>query len=236
MNIQNLTMNFKIEESAAADRAEEQFFQICGFHLSDPLQRKLERQAHVVREHLRTQMDIRAAVRFFESPVLLGDALQLDDATLYCSAFEQIPADAVKGAFVYLLTIGETNIEEETDILTELYHDIWGTTYVGAALEVLRRDLLNGLLDSGLHLSESFGPGYYGMELEEGRKLYGLMDKSLIGVLQKTSGLLVPEKSCLGLMLVYDRGDIKMPGACEKCLGARGGCQFCDKRYVKELE
>lgn len=236
MNIQNLSMKFEIKENILQEAAEDRFFRICSFNLAEAGQRQMEKAAFRIRGHLREQMDIRAVARFWENPVLQGDMLQLNDVTLRCGAFAQIPRDVVKGAFVYLLTIGETDIEAEDYIMTEIYHDIWGTSYVESALEVLRRDCLEAQLGADLYLSESFGPGYYGMAMEESRILFSLLGEETAGVIQKASGLLLPEKSCIGLMLVYDRPGIRMPQACEKCLGSRGGCQFCEKRHVKELE
>ena len=234
MNIQNLPMKFYIEENIVRDGAEERFFRICSFNLAEAGQRKMEKAAFRVRSHLQTQMDIRAIARFWEDPVLQGDRLQLGDVRLCCGAFSQIPLDAVKGVFAYLLTIGETDIEAEAGIMTEIYHDIWGTAYVESALEILRRDCLESQLDADLYLSESFGPGYYGMAMEESRKIFSLLGEETVGVIQKTSGLLLPEKSCMGLLLVYNRPGIQMPRACEHCLGVGGGCQFCEKRHTKE--
>ncbi|MBR4020316.1 MAG: hypothetical protein IKI99_03305 [Firmicutes bacterium] len=227
-------MKFQIEESLVRDAAEERFFRICSFNLAEAGQRKMETAAYRVRTHLQQRMDIRATVRFWERSVLTDTRLQLGDVALCCDAFSRIPADAVKGAYSYLLTIGDTGMEEEVSIMTELYHDVWGTAYVESAMEVLRKRLLQALPAENLHLSESFGPGYYGMTMEEGAKIYGLLDGAAVGVEQKSSGLLMPEKSCQGLILVYDRDDIRMPRACESCLGAKGGCRFCDKGNVKE--
>lgn len=236
MNIQNLVTKFQIEEKAARAGAEDRFFRICSFNLAEAGQRQMEKAAFRIRTHLQEQMEIRAAVRFWDNPVLEGDVLRLDDKSLRCGAFAQIPRNVVKGAFVYLLTIGETGIEAEDYIMTEIYHDIWGTSYVESALEVLRRDCLESQLEADLYLSESFGPGYFGMPLEEGKTLFSLLGDETAGVSQKASGLLLPEKSCMGLLLVYDRPGIRMPLACEKCLGSRGSCQFCEKRTLKELE
>ena len=142
MNIQNLEMKFEIEEKAIADDAEARFFWICAFNLAEAGQRKMEAAAFRVREHLQAQMRMQAAVSFWNRPVLTGDALLLGDAVLRCGAFGRIPADAIKGAFVYLLTIGETDIEAEGNIMTELYHDIWGTVYTEAALRLLCEERL----------------------------------------------------------------------------------------------
>ncbi len=237
MNIQNFTMKFEIEESVVSLGAEERFFHICSFDLAEAGQRKMEQAAFAVRRHLQEKMEIQATVRYWNGPALTGEKLQLGDVSLICGAFGQIPADAIKGAFAYLLTIGETDIEAEGNIMTELYHDIWGTAYVESAMEVLQRECLSPLVEKeGTHLSENFGPGYYGMAMDEGLKIFGLLDGESVGVSQKITGLLMPEKSCLALILVYDRDDIKMPRACEKCLGTKGSCKFCEKRNVKELE
>ena len=234
MNIQNLATKFQIEEKAVRAGAEERFFQICSFNLAEAGQRQMETAAFRIRTHLQAQMNIRAVTRFWDEPVLKGDTLQLDDVVLRCGAFSQIPREAIKGAFAYLLTIGDTDIEAEDYIMTEIYHDIWGTSYVEAALDFLYRDCLESQLGEGLYLSESFGPGYFGMAMEESIRIFGLLDGASIGVSQKASGLLLPEKSCMGVMLVYDRPGIRMPLACEKCLGTKGGCQFCEKRMRKE--
>ena len=228
-------MKFKIEESAVETIAETRFFQMCSFDLGDAGQRKMEDLAFSVREHLRQQMEMQVAVRFFDEVSLQKDELQLGDESLRCSAFSHVPPEAVKGAFVYLLTIGETDTEGEEGIMAELYHDIWGTAYVESALGILRKDLLPSLLDGCEgYLSESFGPGYYGMAMEEGTKLFSLLDGASVGVMQKKSGLLHPEKSCLGVILIYDRDGIRIGAGCAKCLGNRGGCRFCEKGLIKE--
>jgi hypothetical protein len=234
MNIQNLVTKFQIEEKAVRAGAEERFFRICSFNLAEAGQRQMEKAAFRIRTHLQTQMDIRAVARFWEQPELCGDTLQLDDVTLRCGVFEQIPRETIKGAFVYLLTIGETDIEAEDYIMTEIYHDIWGTSYVESALEVLCRDCLESQLEADLYLSESLGPGYYGMAMDEGKKLFALLGDETAGITQKASGLLLPEKSCMGLLLVYDRPGIKLPLACENCLGVHGGCQFCEKSRTRK--
>ncbi|MBR3755932.1 MAG: hypothetical protein IKK48_02375 [Firmicutes bacterium] len=226
-------MKFQIEETAVCDGAEDRFFRICSFDLAEAGQRKMEQAAFRVRTHLQERMDIRATVRFWDRPVLTNTQLQLDDVTLCCDAFSRIPAGAVKGVFAYLLTIGDTDMEGEVSIMTELYHDVWGTAYVESVMDVLRSRLLQVLPEENMHFSESFGPGYYGMAMEEGQKIFSLLDGDSIGVTQKRSGLLTPEKSCLGLILVYDRNNIKLPAACETCLGTKGGCRFCDKNVQR---
>lgn len=235
MNIQNLGMKFHIVLPVATPGAEERFFRMCGFDLGAVGHRKMEQAAYKVRNHLLSQMKIRAFVQGWDHPQVEGADLHLGDTVITCDAFSQIPKEAIKGAFAYLLTIGETDIEAEDYIMTEIYHDIWGTAYIDSAMEVLRRDCLMPMIEEeGFFLSENFGPGYFGMAMEEGSKIFDLLDGAAIGVSRKASGLLIPEKSILGLILVYDREDIKMSRSCEKCLGNKGGCNFCEKRIVKE--
>ncbi len=81
-----------------------------------------------------------------------------------------------------------------------------------------------------LCLSDSFGPGYYGMKTQDTIKLLALLEGDAIGVTCRESGVMVPLKSCTGIYLVTDSTAPLPDLECETCLGNTGNCRLCNVR------
>ena len=96
--------------------------------------------------------------------------------------------------------------------------------------EIIREDLSAQFPDRTLYLSDEFGPGYFGMPVSESKKFFKILDAESIGVWVKESGLMIPQKSCTGFYLVYNRPDIKPEPECMRCRGNAAGCRFCAVR------
>ena len=130
-----------------------------------------------------------------------------------------------------MLTAGECYFSSEENIMDFLYADIWGTNYVEAGIQLLTEkieaDMKERLPQQQTYLSEEFGPGYFGMPVIESRKFFNILDGDLIHVRVKESGLMIPQKTCTGLYLVFNRPDIKAEPECLRCRGNASGCQFC---------
>ena len=230
----------RIEEIAAHDLAEKRFIQTCGFDLGKEKHQRMMRMGEKVREDGIGGIDIQALVSFYGPEHFAGGAVKVGDAVITCNYFAQIPPEALEGIYFYMLTAGECLFSSEENIMDFLYADIWGTNYVDAGIQVLteqyiEEDMKARFPGREVWLSEEFGPGYFGMPVIETKKFFSILDAPSIGVRVKESGLMIPQKTCAGLYLVYNRADIKAEPSCMKCLGNADGCQFCAiKAKMKE--
>ena len=227
-----------IAEQAAYPFAEERFIQTCGFNLETEKHQRMMKMGAKVREEGLDGINVNGIVSFYGPECFVDDKIAIDGIELTCNYFAQIPQKAVKGVYLYMLTAGECHFSSEENIMDFLYADIWGTNYVDAGVHVLTEEFIKkdmvSRFDGDAYLSEQFGPGYFGMPVIETKKFFQVMDADTIGVWVKDSGLMIPQKSCAGLYLVYDRDDIKAELSCMKCYGNAKGCQFCAVRNTKD--
>lgn len=227
-----------IPEERVRENAEKRFIATCGFKLETS--RKHQRMMEMglkVRETGVEGINIRATYLFLDKSHYRDGKVVLNDSVLTCNYFGQIPEEAVEGMYLYMLTSGECLFSSEEQIMDFLYADIWGTNYVDAGIDAFKEDyILPDMAErfskpgKPVFLSEEFGPGYFGMPVIETKKFVSLLDSDAIGVRVKESGLMIPQKSCAGLFLVYNRDDLKAEPGCVKCLGNSQGCAFCSFR------
>lgn len=109
-------------------------------------------------------------------------------------------------------------------------------TFQIACIDVVRewvRDYLarKHSVTSPHYCSDSFGPGYYGMELSAVEKLTDVMDPADAGI-SCEDGMLQPMMSLVGLYLISTEDILSDCGDCAGCIGQKEGCRFC-ANYVK---
>jgi len=211
---------------------EKRFAEICQFDLTRVLHRTMMKTAIGVRDKFLSQAAPQAVTAFYDRVSIKEDTIEMGSTRLRCDCFTQIPEEAVIGAYVYVLTIGECSFPQDLDVMDQMYLDIWATSYVDLAVsDLIRRyiqdDLTLRFPGETTWMSPCFGPGYYGMALTETEKIWKAADGSLAGVALDKNGMLTPEKSCGGIILIYNRKDIKAQEACLHCTGSHQSCRFC---------
>ncbi|MDR2295683.1 MAG: hypothetical protein LBD95_02700 [Clostridiales Family XIII bacterium] len=155
-----------------------------------------------------------------------GPSLRIAGVAFVCPAFEQIDARNVIKLVAYALSL-RVDERPEPRLSRLFYGDLWQTVYLEAAFAALRARL--AAQTDGV-LSDSFGPGYYGMRIEEMRKLARVLDFGRIGAAVRADGSIRPPKSCAGLFFAV-RDAARMPqDACRGCAGDAAGCAFCAHR------
>lgn len=166
---------------------------------------------------------------------LSGAGLRLQEKWIQCKAFERIKKDTVIGVYVYAVTIGdmelsekEKDASEKTALAEKLYKDMWGTACTDAARTVLREEL-----GKRSAISESFGPGFYGMGMEEMKTIDALLGFTCIGA-KLRSNMIIPEKSSAGLCFAVTEKYEPMGRQCLECIGNPRGCDFCEIRGTRE--
>lgn len=231
-----------IDEKTAYPLAKNRFIETCKFNLSTSKHQRMLKMGEKVREDGIDGINIKALVSFYEPDVFQHGKIKIENTEISCNYFQQIPDSAVEGIYFYILTAGECYFSSEENIMDFLYADIWGTNYVDAGIEILRGkiedDMKNELSDTSRnHLSEEFGPGYFGMPILESKNFFEVLKGEEIGVRVKESGLMIPQKTCTGLYLVLNDPKIKAEPECMKCYGNKSGCEFCKiKSRMKEVQ
>ena len=217
-----------IEADEASQLAKEYFIKICGFNREGDKYSKMLAEGLSVREGIGEKININAIVSAYQNDVISGDSAIIDSVTFTCSAFRQIKKESVKSVFAYLLTAGIYELDENAPIMNQLYADIWGTSFVDAGLEVLKKRLADGFA------YEAFGPGFYGMDVDQLSKFFDLLDGSKIGMTIRGSGLMLPLKSCAGFLITVDDKSDLPDANCKNCRAYQKGCEFCHA-FIKKV-
>ena len=231
----------RITEERAHDGAEKRFINTCGITPGGT-----KKHQRMLEEGLRTResgigrIDIRSIVSFYGPEVIKDGKVCPGDAVLHCNYFDRIPREYVEGIYVYMMTVGECLFESEDKIMEFLFADIWSNSYVDAGIEALKEDFIipdmkKRFPGKDYILSEEFGPGYYGMFVGKTKEFLKIMDAESIGITVKDSGLMLPQKSCAGLLFVLNHELEKEP-ACMRCLGNSKGCEFCEINMRRKEE
>jgi hypothetical protein len=198
----------------------------CRFDPSKEMHARMRDDALDAHREWAERAELRAVAVRFASSAPRGCALELSGVCFACAAFGLIDARNVIETVVYALTLAEDETPSQ-DVSRLFYEDLWANAYLEAALCALKSDLA---ARAGGVPSDSFGPGYYGMALEEMQKLARVSDFGRIGGTVLENGMLRPPKSCAGIFFAV-RDAARMPErSCRGCAGDPAGCAFCEHR------
>jgi hypothetical protein len=111
----------------------------------------------------RDRIDIKAWYHSFRD-ALSGKHRRAFRVTFECNAFQRLDPSHICGVYAYIMTAGTFELDDAAPILDQLYADIWGTAYVDAGLDVLRRyveeDLKERSEERELFVLDSLAPDF----------------------------------------------------------------------------
>jgi len=216
----------RLDKSAGAVQAEAYFRVMCGYGknrkgVEERISRGLQTLTDIYEE-----INLQVLISEYSGKCVDGTELCLDNERLYCRALSQIPSGKVTRLYLFLLTAGEIS-SRNTSILNQTYYDIWQTAYVDTARDLLRQYLIELDENQGKYVSDSFGPGFYGMEAGQISNFFSLLRAEKIKMELLESGFMSPAKSYAGFFLVTD--DVQLlPGKdCECCMSSGRTCVYC---------
>ena len=174
-------------------------------------------------------INIKASYAYYDDIELEGKKLKIGGLELDCVAFEQIDPKSVEGAYIYAVSAGDFYLEKKP-VLEQLYADIWGTAFTDAIRELM----ISSLCGNG-KLSDSFGPGFYGMSMDEMQKMPKLVDFEALGIEVRKSNVIIPLKSCSGIFFKVNEKYKPLDSECQLCFGASKTCRLCgiNKKFNK---
>ena len=220
------------ENSEADAIALDYFKAMCGFNRPGDRFQSMLLSGLAIRDQIKDSIQIKVIISAFDRESIKGANIEIKNLVFSCQALDQIERGSVARIYAYLLTIGQLQYNSDS-VLDLFYADAWGTAYVDAGRDLLRAWLQNShAAVNGELVSDSFGPGYYGMGMDQLAKFFQLLDAEQIGIQLNGSTMMLPLKSCAGFFLVVtDEG--QLPGNdCKSCLSEAKGCNFC--RYYNK--
>ena len=217
--------------------AVEYFIKICGFNREGEKNKRMLARGMEVRDRIRDKVDIRAVVSSFPGSVLYKNTAVLSGITFECNVFQRLKPSHILGVYAYIMTAGSFELDDSAPALDQLYTDIWGTAYVDAGIEILRgyveKDLEERACEREFCVLGSFGPGFYGMDVNQVGKFFELLEGERIGVKVKGSGLMLPMKSCSGFFAGVDDKTSLPASDCKSCQAEYKNCAFCQSVFKK---
>jgi len=201
--------------------AAELFKQNSGLFKEGNIYNKMRKDAKAIRNIIDEKINAQVVFSYFDEITLNEEEATIGGEKIKCKAFGKISPKSIKGALVYILTVGEYCVKDES-VIDQLYADLWGTSFTDAARYTFKK-----IIEKDKKLSDGFGPGFYGMNMTEMQKIASLVDSKKIGVEIKENGMLVPAKSCAGIYFEINDNYKGMDVACKTCLGNQLSCQLC---------
>lgn len=209
----------------AQDRAEEYFVRICGGEVPE------DGESFYSRMRVGANLKCKALYAEFSYEELQGegDRIQIGEKVFKGGIFQYFNKTSSKKLLVYLLTIGPLPAKDPNGMLEAFYVDAWGSAYVEAAHDVFKKRLQR-IYGSEFYVSEPFGPGYYGIDVEQTKDIFALLNGDTIGMSLTEGGMMIPEKSCSGFYVISDEKVDLPKDCCESCLTPHN-CSFC-RKYI----
>lgn len=157
------------------------------------------------------------------------DGFVFGDEVLHCKALSRFRPDTVKGGYLFLFHAPDL-LDKKESVLDLYLEDCWQTAIVDAGRDWLVnyfKDASRKEYSSDLFITHTFGPGFYGMGVEEIKVFFKLIDYEKLGMTLLESGMMLPEKSFAGLVLVLTEEGPVRPSDCAGCSAGCKGCLMC---------
>lgn len=212
------------EEEAVRAEAEKYLISSCGLNRKGSRFQKMKRESFSLRDDIKDSITIRGVMMQSFEFTLSKNILTISGVPFRCNAFERINFSDVSIIYAFVITSGEQT--KCTESITKLFYgDIWGTSYVEGGRMALAQFIREENPEK--FVSDSFGPGFFGMPIEDIESFFKLLDCGEAGIYKQENGTMMPGKSLAGIFLVMEKECDWLIGDCASCIGDAGGCQFC---------
>lgn len=227
--MKNQIINIPIEELFL--RSEPYFLKMCGFGREEENRDRI-REAESIWEQYKDQFQFHCIVSSYSSEIFCGDTIHAENEEIICKVFQKIPKSDLFNVYFYGMCLEDVKTDG-LDLLEEFYLDTWMTSFLDGGRDWLRdmftqRERFAG--NQEVFLTDAFGPGFYGIGIEEVPNFLRILNGEKIGLFWQR-GMMTPAKSNVGLYLALS-GESSLPSKdCANCLSSQTRCEFC-KNYV----
>ena len=215
-----------LDKESGRKIAEEYFAKICGFEKNKRISEKRIKKSMDLLQDIDEKLNIKVLVSEYEGGCINKDELSLDDVTFKCDIFSKIQSEDVKKVYIYLMTIGEMDIED-APMSKKIYYDIWQTSYLDMGRDLLKEYIMEKQETQNIYVSESVAPGFFGIPGSDIEKFFEILDASKIDMKIIDKGAMLPHKSYAGLTIVTSK-PVNIPKRdCEHCEARGKNCMYC---------
>ena len=154
----------------------------------------------------------------------------LSDISLTCDVFQDYSNYQILSGMAYLITC--CSEEEQLFKHEEMNYHFIQNTCVGMVRHIMMQNFRSMTRNEyrgrpNIWFTKGFGPGYYGMELKEGKSIHKLIKGERIGVTYQGE-MMHPLKSTIGVAFSYAAEEAVRSNPCNYCNAANRDCMFCD--------
>lgn len=235
-------VTFEIHKDLIKAEAQEYFVKSAGLTDESDKSKRMLKEANEIKNEIEESLKIKVAISFFNNFEVHEDTLTIERVSFKCDPFLLLSQKNIMGVYLYIITAGDCHFEDR-GILEQLYADIWRTSYLDAGRNILKKLLLKDYCSKTFQevnsnkeafeevtITDSFGPGFYGMNPKDVMKILQLVDAAGIGVECNENGIMSPIQTCAGIYLLLELGSVFPKKQCETCLGSRTNCNMCNVR------
>lgn len=204
--------------------------QNCRFDEMDAEAAKAQRtEAELIYEKLFQHRSIDILLHPFEADCVEQKGFRFGDHMVKCAVLEKISPEWVQGGYIYALHAPELRLRGEVlSVLQQYYVESIQVAVLDAARDWLQAYLSRKHSIRHPHfVTDSFGPGFYGMEISAMPVLCECLELNRIGMKLGDDGNLKPLKSIVGIHLVTVHEVAPVIRDCSSCIGNPGGCRMC---------
>lgn len=222
---------FTIPKDKIEKDATKRCMDICSFSsYPDPEKRK---DCMNIYHHISDNIHVNLLLSSYSPNIIVKNTFYIDGLTIPCTLLEQLPISSIQGIYFYLLSMPSIHFKSN-DLLEQFYIEAWETAYIDTAHNWLKQMLLQKSYHdfsissaTKLFITNSLGPGFYGISMESLKQYFQLFNAHLIHVTLSEHGIMYPPKSNIGFFLILNQASPLPQKDCASCLSTRKHCEFC---------
>ncbi len=215
--------------------AAEYYIKISCLNGAGDRDRRLLKQGLDIRRIIRDSITPQAIISSFHDAEIENNTVLLEGINFECNVFQLLNPKHVRAVYAFIITAGNLQQHEDAPILDQFYADIWGTSYVDAGLAVLKQLVEKDFSESpacnanyDFTVLDYFGPGFYGMDINQSGRFFELLDGARIGVKVTDDSIMHPIKSCTGFFVAVDDRTVLPYSDCRNCKAEYKNCHCCN--------
>lgn len=204
--------------------------QICRFDEMDPEAANTQRmEAAMVYDKFFQHRCVDILLHPFAADCVGERQFCFGDHTVECTVLEKISHEWIRSGYLYALHAPELRLRGEVlSVLQQYYVESIQVAILDAVRDWLQEYLSRRHSVRDLYfVTDSFGPGFYGMEVGAMPVLCDCLELNRIGMQLGNDGNLKPLKSIVGIHLVTIHEVAPIIRDCSSCMGNPGGCSMC---------
>lgn len=228
---------FKYKEESLAETVDIYFDSMCGFTKEKPKAVAMKSQASELKKSILQQIQVRGIYSIYTNENLKDGKLIINGIDFSFQRLSIIEKSSVIKIIPYILTAGNYELDDSHSMLDKFYADTYGTAYVDAGRDELKIELLekaqkeiSGHERRDIFISDSIGPGFYGIDTSKVGDFFKILHGDKIGVKTNDYNVILPVKSCVGIFIIVDNPKLLPDYDCMSCTTKDINCTFCRRK------